>query len=293
MSIFKKIVKGVGNVVGDVVKAVVVEPVASSVNSVFNKEVIDVKYATGAGKAIGGVAEVSTDTLHGALKKVGNAVTGGYADKLADLVRDDDAKSSVIGISEFTGQKQVFTSGPLKTAGNVIQVVGSVAGDIAGSMAVTKTNKVLEGTGGSGSMVSVAPSVSKPSNMSFLTKALTGVQNVLKSPVGQAAGNMLGSVLTNIVKPKSSNVASQTAQQVVLQQAASPNSVSALAAPPLSPVTAAALGTNLTANDVAEAIKTGLGAKKSVPVWLWPVVGAVGVLTLIVVLILSLGRKRR
>lgn len=292
MSIFKKIVKGVGNVVGDVVKAVVVEPIASSVNSVFNEEKIDVKYSTKAGKAIGGVAEVSTDTLHGALKKVGNAVTAGYADKAADLIRSDNAKSSVVGISEFTGQKPVFTSGPLKTAGNVVQVVGSVAGDIAGSMAVTKTNKMLEGAGGSGSMVTAVAPAAKPSNMSFLTKALTGVQNVLKSPVGQAAGSMLSSVVSNIAKPKTSNTAAQAAQQVVLQQATTPNVVSPLAAPPMSPVTAAALGTNLTANDVAEAIKTGLGAKKSVPVWLWPVVGGVGFLILIVVLIFSLGKRR-
>jgi len=272
MSIFSKIIKGVGNVAADVFKATVVEPVASSVNSVLNKEKIDVKYSTKFGKSVGGIAEVSTDTLHGALKKVGNAFTGGYADKVADLIRTDDAKSSVVGISEFGGQKEVFKKGPLKTAGNAIQVVGSVVGDIVGAAAADKAASNFPRGEAGGTSAANMVSVNSNKNMSFLSNALTGVQNFAKSPIGQAAGNMLGSVLTNIVTPKKSNNVAQAAQQVVLQQ--SQNSLTPMTSQALSPVSAAALGVG----DLGEILKqVGNNGKKesSLPVWLWPVVGGV------------------
>lgn len=284
-----------GNVASDVFKATVVEPVASSVNSVLNKEKIDVKYSTKFGKTVGGIAEVSTDTLHGALKKVGNAFTGGYADKAADLIRTDDAKSSVVGISEFGGQKPVFEKGALKTAGNAIQVVGSVAGDIAGSMAAAKASKMQSGGGGTASSGASMLNVTASNNnkMSFLSNALTGVQNFAKSPIGQAAGNMLGSVLSNITAPKKNNAVAQAAQQVVLQQAT--NSLTPLTNQPLSAVSAAALGSNLTANDIGEIIKQAGGGKtsSSVPVWLWPVVIVVGVIGTVIAIVSLVSRKRR
>lgn len=254
-------------------------PIASTVNSITNKETIQATYNSKLFKNLGGVAESSADKLHGMLKIYANTLSAGYADKAADLIRDDDAKSSVVGINEYNDQQ--FTSGFLSKYENTTKKISAVAGAIAGqAVKDSQQNKQQSGA--------VAPVKNSNGNMSLLGNLFSGAQDFLKTPVGQAAGSMLSNVVVGALNAnKTKGAGSSQAQQAVLAQTTLPG----VGTQPISLISQAALGSSkLTAEDILKTV--GLTPQKSeMPVWLWPVV-IVGSVIAVIGLIFGLSKRR-
>jgi hypothetical protein len=135
------------NAVTDVAK-VVVQPVTAGISSVTGKD-IDLNYKTKVGEVVGKAGKVGIKSINAAAKTWADSVTGGYASKAANELRDDEYKESTGNYYE-TRTKE-FDSGLLSKYENV---------SIGGAVVITK---LYGGKGGSGvPPVSTTPETQLP-----------------------------------------------------------------------------------------------------------------------------------
>lgn len=149
----KKIVKSVGNAVGDAAKSVAktttnvvsdatklgLQPVKLAVASVTGKPV-NTSYSTGIGKIVGAIHDTGSKALTATAKGFADTITGGLATKAANLLRKDENKEKAFSYNEMkpgaaTGVKFIDKVGAiLPTTGAIVG--GTAAGIFAGNKAL-------------------------------------------------------------------------------------------------------------------------------------------------------------
>jgi len=276
----------VGNVVSDVAKTALVIPNASY-KSLTKKDIVKIEYDTKVGSTLGGINKLGIDSGHTALQVFANGVTGGYASKL-----HEKAVPGIVASQKKEQNEKIFSSGILSKIEDPIKKYAPVVGALGTSVLKSKPKTGSAPAAPPSSLITTIPQSDMGNTFGgvaggiFTTanNVLSQVNEVSKTPIGQALTGVLGGVVGNLIKPKQ-GTPSTIPQQAALKTGKSP---------------AIAESSKLTV--AQQAVFSGKGIKIDIPIpgeatwwdknksWLIPVL--IGVPGLFITLIMLFKRRR-